>query len=210
MNEINFGRIFVYDDNKENLQNFGKFINSRDIQIFGTDNLYKLLQYSKHITPDVMVIDIEEKDCPSEAMIAHFEQEINPEKYPIIVIKNKSTPFQTHPQIAHYIYKPFDLLQLNDILESYCDGNKHHNILLLDSYHEENGKLHNEMQRHNYSYFEVHNENAAKLYLTKNTPDIVCIEYLPDFISARHNLRHPRIFYVDRQQDITEIKKFLH
>ena len=97
-----------------------------------------------------------------------------------------------------------------DITESYCLGGKKHDILLLDTYSKQYNPLKFALLEQGYSIFEVHNIDAAKLYLSQNKPRIVGIEYTPTFIPARHTLLHNHIFYVDRAQDITEIKKFLH
>lgn len=210
MSNLALGRIFVYDDNRKRLQGFRDFFANKDIQIFGTDNLYQLLNYSKEITPDVLIFDLQRNSRTGMVALEHFGQEIKPHKYPIIVIKPYPDPFHISPDIAHYLRSPLDIATFFDILESYSLGHKHHHVMLLDNFDEKPGKLHLHLQKNNYSYFEVHNEHAARLYLKKNAPDVVLVEFSPAFVAVRHTLRHPHIFYVDRQQDDIEIKKFLH
>lgn len=204
------GRIFVYDDNRTELMALRNVLESHNLEMFGTDNVYQLLQYADEINPDVMVFDIADDYTPATATLKHFGQEIHPERYPIIVLKPQQFPFNQYSSIAHYLHTPLDMRKFIDILESYGNGGKQHDILLLDSYSETKGNFHQELERHNISYFEVHNADAARIYLEKNTPQIVCIEYKLPYISARHSLYHPQIFYVDRHQDLTEIKNFLH
>ncbi len=210
MQQSSLGRIFIYDDNKPMLSAFKDIFTSHAFQMFGTDNVYQLLQYAKEITPDVMIFDIEENYTAATSTINHMGREINPEKYPIIVLKPQSYKFKVFPQIAHYLHTPLNMPKFIDILESYCVGNKQHDIMLLGSYNEKPGKFRQQLDSLNYSYFEVHNEDAARLYLAKNTPKIVCIEYSLPYITARHHLNHKHIFYVDRDQYITEIQNFLH
>ncbi len=207
MIENNSGRIFVYDDNRPMLSAFKDIFDSRSLRMFGTDNMYKLLNYTGEITPNVMVFDL--SDGISAASFKEFIAQNTAANCPIIVIKPQHTAFNFFPEIAHYLHFPADMHKFTDIIESYCIGGKRHDVLLLDSYSENAGKFRQQLEQYGYTYFEVHNDNAARIYLSKNNPKAVCIEYTPHFIAAHHYLRHNRIFYVDREQDITEIKKFI-
>ena len=209
-NQSSLGRVFIYDDNRPMLAAFRDVFNSHALQMFGTDNVYQLLQYAHEITPDVMIFDIKDDYTPAASTIKHMASEINTLEYPIIVLKPQEHPFNIYPGIAHYLHTPKDLHKLMDIVESYSIGRKTHDILLLEKYTETAGNFLRQAESRSLSVFEVHNENAARLYLAKNTPQTICIEYTLPFITARHNLNHPQIFYVDREQDITEIQKFLH
>ena len=57
--------------------------------------------------------------------------------------------------------------------------------------------------------FEVHSPDAAQQYLQKNNPNVICVEYGQPFQPVPHLMNRPHIFYVDRQHDIAEIRKFL-
>lgn len=201
------GQVFLYGNQQLQEKNFGDFFAGQSLKMFGSDNLYQIIRYAKEISPDIMVFHLtDEKFHPIE----HFSNEINETPYPIIVIQSNNKMFYKHPSVAHYLRIPQDLEKLSDIAESYSLGHKNHQILLLDTFSEKFDTLHKYISQNNYSFFEVHNTKAAELYLQKNTPKVVCVEYTPQFIAARHKLTHERIFYVDRTQDITEIKKFLN
>ena len=204
------GRVFIYDDNIPMLHEFEKMLWQHDLETFGTNNVYKLLQYSKEINPDVLIFEVDNEQTPAKATLNHIGKEINTELYPIIIVRPEGQKFSTYKEIAHYIHSPIDITKFIDIIESYCVGNKKHDIMLVSSYNEEKTPFIKQIEQCGVDYFHVHNEDAAKLYLTKNNPQIVCVEYSPTYISARHNLHHPHVFYVDSHQDITEIKNFLH
>lgn len=204
------GHIFIYDDNRSRLQAFRNFFAKENLQIFGTDNLYQLLKYAGEITPDILIFSFKENSRTGAVVLEHFGREINPHAYPVIVIKPQTEPFHTHPDIAHYLRTPLNIANFRDILESYSLGNKHHQIMLLDSFSETTDKLHEQLKKHGYSCFEMHNEHAARMYLKKNAPDMVFVEYSLPFIAIRHTLQHPHIFYVDRRQESIELQKFFH
>ena len=176
----NFGHIFVYNNTEQNIAALQNILSS---------GVYKTF---------------------SEETGESFAKQINLTTFPIVLTKPHSQKFSAHQRVAHYIHLPLEIAKLQDIIDSYCIGNKNHQILLLNEYRPQYDQLHRSLDTSGYTYFEVHNASAAEIYLQKNHPHTVFIEYTPKLITARHNLQHNRIFYVDRQQDITEIEKFLN
>ena len=203
------GQIFVYDGKAAQLRAYKDFFALRTLQMFGTDNIYKLTQYAEEIPPEIMIFNL--GDNPQQTASAlnwlATKSEIT---YPVIVLNPHNENFVPNRHIAHYLTAPFDNRKFMDIIDSYCIGNKHHQVLLLDTLTALPSPVSRQLQQHGYNFFETHTGCAANLYLSKNTPDIVCIEYSLPFILERHHLQHNRIFYVDRQQDIAEIEAFLH
>lgn len=203
------GKVFLYNENKSPLSAFDDFFADRSLQMFGSDNLYHMIKYAREINPDMMIFSIQSEPEKTFSAVEHFEENIMVQ-YPVIVIRNDDIPFKTYSSVAHYLRLPRDSEKFTDITESYALGGKNHPIMLLGSYNENTGTLKQQLNADNIPYFEVHNGIAAELYLRKNTPQTIFIENTETYKTARLRLRHNRIFYVDRQQDITEIKKFLN
>ena len=199
-------QIFIYNGNPQNALFFSRFEDLHSFGTFTTENIFQLQQYTQAISPRVLIFNITDAQTLADLKtILHH----TPPKYPLIVVAPRSIHLQPNENVAHYI--PADDPQmLTDVVESYCLGNRRHDVMLLASYSAESYPLKTALLQDNHSVFEVHHPEAARLYLARNKPRIVCIEYSPAFIPARHTLLHPHIFYVDRAQDITEIKKFLH
>lgn len=210
MRFANFGHVFVYDNTEQKTPILQNILSSGVYKTFTTSNVYQFLQYAGEITPNVMIFNLDDNNKYSRETLENFNRQISLTSCPIILTKPQIQPFSLHQRIAHYIHLPLETKKLIDIVESYCLGNKKHRIMLLNTYSPQYDKLHRSLDIGGYSYFEVHNEQAAEIYLSKNNPQTVLIEYNPTLIAARHNLRHNRIFYVDRRQDITEIERFLN
>ena len=206
----NFGHIFVYNNTEQNIAVLQNILSSGIYKTFSTGNVYRFLQYAKELSPDLMIFNLDDERKYSEETGASFDQQIRLTDFPIVLTKPQNQKFSVNQRIAHYIHLPLEIAKLQDIIESYCLGNKNHQILFLSEYHPHYDKLHRSLDINGYTYFEVHNSEAAETYLSKNNPQTVFIEYSPKLIAARHNLQHNRIFYVDRGQDITEIEKFLN
>ncbi len=204
------GRILVYDDNKTSLNSFADLLHSHNLQMYGTDNLYKLIRYSDELKTDAVVLSIHDNSKISKALLEHWDK--HPKKYPLILLKphSASATAEINPLIAHYITAPIDINRLLDILESYSIGYKKHRIMLLSAYNPKDKNFCEVNAIDKSDCFEVHNESAAEQYLHKNSPEMVFVEHTPPFISARHHFNHPHVFYVDRKQDIAEFKNILH
>lgn len=203
------GRIFVYDNISAQLSVYQDFFDSRSLPMFGTDNIYKLTKYSAEISPGAMIFNL---NRDSRQVLSALKQlsangDVN---FPVIVLNPYNIEFKPTDIVSHYLTAPINPLHFMDIIESYYIGGKRHQILLLNSISETPGYFQQRIKSRGYSYFEVHNGIAANLYLQKNMPKIVCIEYNASYIIERHNLQHDHIFYVDRQQDIDEIEFFLN
>ena len=210
MRDSDFGHIFIYNNTEQNIEVLHNLLSSKVYKTFTTENVYQFLQYAKELYPNVMIFNLDDEKKRSEETTNSFEQQISLTDFPIVLTKPHNQKFTVHPRIAHYIHLPLEIAKLRDIVESYCLGNKNHQILLLSEYSPQYDKLHRSLDISGYDYFEVHNEKAAEIYLSKNNPRTVFVEYTPKWITARHNLRHDNIFYVDRQQDITEIERFFN
>lgn len=203
------GNIFYFDTRRDTRSAFVDMFANKALQTFASDNIYQFLRYARELSPNVMILNLSGSDRQTTAAIKNFEAQIAATQFPIIVIKTRNEAFTVNPRIAHYLSMPEDYHQLTDIIESYSYGHQKHQLMLLDRYSPHSDKLHEWLAARNISYFEVHNPDAAAVYLQKNSPSAVWIEYVPEFITARHTLPHQRIFYVDRHQDTAEIQKFL-
>ena len=147
------GYIVAFDRSLLNLSILQKVLKKRHIKTFGTNNLFRLLNYLNELKTDALLVNI---------------------------------------------------------LESYSLGSKRHRIMLLNKYAPNAESFCDLIPELNDSNcFEVHSSAAAQQYLQKNSPDVICVEYGQKFVPAPHLLHRPHIFYVDRQQDIAEIRKFL-
>lgn len=201
--------IFYFDASRGFQTAFADMLADNSLQTYTSDNIYQFLRYARELPPSVMIFNLNSNDEPTAEVLQNFINDGNALQYPIIVMKPQNTEFVINPRIAHYLSMPFDFHKLTDIIESYGYGHKNHQIMLLDRFSPKSDRLHQWLAARNISYFEVHNADAAILYLQKNQPQAVWVEYSPEFIAVRHSLPHQRIFYVDRHQDSAEIQKFL-
>ncbi|MBO6290263.1 MAG: hypothetical protein J6N45_08075 [Alphaproteobacteria bacterium] len=198
-------KVFIYNNDAENSVFFQQLQDLSSFDSFTTNNVYKLQQYTEALTPRVTIFNITDA-----ASLADLKSSLNHHTpvSPLVVVAPESMRLEPNENVAHYI-RAGDMAQLTDVVESYCLGNKKHDVMLLLSYSSTQSPLQKALSDEGYSIFSVHQAEAARQYLARNKPRIVCVEYAPRFIVARHMLFHPHIFYVDRAQDITEIKKFL-
>lgn len=209
MKNIYLGRVFIYDTDKQNLSELKEYFENHSFEVFGTDNIYQLLNYARELNPNIIIFRVEENYNPVRASLSKLIPDVSGRNYPIVLIKPKQFEFVYHKGVAHYLHSPFKLADLLEIVESYCIGQKQHHIMMLNRYSENQNKFMQQIKKAEYKCFEVHNEEAAQLYLRKNNPQAVCIEYAKGFIKTPNQISQSKIFYVDSQDDIAEIKKFL-
>ena len=199
-------QIFIYGSPMIDNAAWEYLTENHRVQTFQTDNIYQLQQYTLEITPQILIFNISD----AASLVALKQTLARLKNTPLIILLSPPIEISNLPQVAHHLHHPVNLAELTKIVECYSLGHHQHDALLLDSPNQSSSPLKQKLLQSGYSVFETHTIAAAQLYLQKNTARAVLIEYMPQFIAGRHYLRHERIFYVDRHQDITEISKFLH
>ena len=125
------GNIFIYNNNRINQQLYHNGLKERGYFLFDTDNLHKFTLYHKEITPNVLLFDFD-RSTPID-FIASLGRRYERSNIPLIVVSEAPKALIYHPAISHYLTHNQAKEQLLNILESYCSGNKHHNILYINN-----------------------------------------------------------------------------
>lgn len=208
MKQTSQGYIVAFDRSRLNLKILQNALSKRHIKMFGTDNLFRLLNYINELKIDALLITVHHNDKPANALLEELSKPNI--RFPLIILKPQKLTLHQNIQAAHYLSEADSAKRLLNILESYSLGCKQHRVMLLNKYSPNTESFCTLIPELNDSNcFEVHNQNAARQYLEKNSPDVICVEYGQHFTPVPHLMNRPHIFYVDRQQDIAEIRKFL-
>ncbi len=204
----NLGNIFLYNNNTINKAIYHQELEKMGYFLFDTDNLHKFTLYNKEIIPNVILFDFA-FHTPLE-YITSLENKFERSSIPIIVVSEAPRALIYHPSVSHYLSHEEARKNLEDILETYCVGNKRHHILYINLKPYERSDFAKSVQASEYSIFEVNTINAAQLYMKKNTPNIICINFLPALSKSQKLFSFPKTFYVDNTQNIKEMEQFLH
>ncbi len=204
----NLGNIFLYNNNRQNKAIYHQELEPIGYFLFDTDNLHKFTFYHKEIIPHVMLFDF--AAFTSLEYITAIESKLENTSIPIIVVSEAPQSLIYHPNISHYLSHKEARKSLREILETYCVGNKRHHILYINLKPYERSDFSKSVTESEYTMFEVHTINAARQYIQKNTPTIICVNFLPNLHQSPKLFSFPKTFYVDNTQNIKEVKQFLH
>ncbi len=202
------GNIFLYNNNNINKTIYHENLEKLGYYLFDTDNLYKFTLYNKEITPNIILFDFAPNT--SANFITSLEERFERSDTPIIIVSEEPKSLIYHPSVSHYITHNEAQKGLNEIIETYCIGNKNHQILYINLKPHEKSDFSKSIQNSKYSTFEVHTINAAQTYLQKNTPTIICINFLPALSKSKKIFSFSNTFYVENTQNIKEFEQFLH
>ena len=202
------GNIFLYNTNQINKQLYHNELEKRGYFIFDTDNLHKFSLYNKEITPDVLLFDFDRHT--KNSFIISLEHRFERSKIPLIVVSEAPVALIYHPSISHYLTHDKAKTDLLNIIETYSVGNKLDHILYINLKPYEPSNFTRSAKEKGYKIFEVNNINSASIYLKKNHPSIICINFLPSLSKTKKLFSHPKTFYVENKQNVEEIEHFLH
>ena len=172
--------------------------------MFATSNIYKFVKYARELQPDLIIVDIDASAMKDSHVLGYLRNYKRLTDKPILMVGKHFN--RCYAGIAHYATKPYAVQALDEIIESYCNGNKKHDVLLIDECIKANGKIKETILRQNLSCFEVTDANAAHYYLKKNTPKCICISLPYDkCIEAEKKLKHNKIFFVENYKQLKNL-----
>jgi len=203
-----FGIICIFSEDSDLL--FEQTIRLRDkgYLVFATSNIYKFVRYAKELQPDLMIVDIDASAMRDYHVLEYMRNYKRLDDKPILMVAKNFN--RCYAGIAHYATKPYALKSLDEIIESYCQGNKKHDVLLIDECIKADGRIKETILEQNLSCFEVTDTNAACYYLKKNNPKCICIS-LPyeKCTDAEQKLKHDKIFFVENYKQLKNLSRLI-
>ena len=94
------GKIFIYEQNAQTLQNFASDFQAQGFFTFGTDNIYRFLKYANAVHPDVVIMNIPQNFETDDTFWKEVRQNLCHEKCPQIFI-NAKAPFEELQNTLH-------------------------------------------------------------------------------------------------------------
>lgn len=204
-------RIFMLDDDTIILSLYRDLLESRGYDVFTTTNAYKFLLYAKELAPDIFILDVNMPELGGWEVVNLLNKDEKFQNIPVIMLTVVSEHgLSVAKGVAHYLNKPTDSEKILDIIDSYCKGNKEHDLLLVNDYEPMFSTVKEAIKDNKFSYFEVHDVNAANVYLDKNRPQIVCVKFEEKYYEAAKNkLHHDKIYFVKDKQSIDNLRDII-
>lgn len=210
MEEKNAGRVFMLDDDLFFLELYRNLLEARGYEVFTETNAYKFLLYAREVHPDIIVLDINMPDVSGWEVLQLLDEEAKALAPVIMTTVEADKGLAVAKGVAHYLPKPLDMERFLEIVETYCAGQKKHDILLLEDYNPFDVSVRDVLNEFKLSFFSVNDVNAAILYLNKNLPWAVCVNFDAErFNEVKSRLRHERIIYVENRDTIKELALLL-
>lgn len=201
------GRIFMLDDDKIFLDLYQNLLEAKGYDVFATDNAYKFLMYSRELHPDIMFLDLNMPEMNGWDVLAEIADDTLLSEIPVAMLTVSSDEdLATVKGAAHFLHKPVDFQHMSDILESYCQGEKNHDFLLIQDYEPLFTQMVGLLTSRNRSCFSTHSVKAAKKYLKKNKPKKIAVKLSDEaFQNTKEYLGVEDIVQVTGLQDLEKL-----
>lgn len=202
------GTICIFSEDTDLLYEQAVRLNDRNYLAFATSNIYKFVKYARELHPDLIVVDMDASAMNDVRVHAYLHRYRSLTNKPILMLGRKLE--QCYRGIAHYVTKPYALQFFDEIVESYCDGNKQHDVLLIDDCNSRDDKILDAIRQQNLSCFEVNDTDAARYYLLKNHPRCICLN-LPyeQCTKVEPKIHHDKIFFVDNYKQVRNLARLI-
>lgn len=202
------GIVCIFSEDATLLYEQSKRLSDKNYLVFATSNIYKFVKYVKELQPDIMVFDMDARALIDRRVWAFLRKHSTLDHKPVLMVGKHLD--RCYNGIAHYEVKPYAIKNFDDIVDSYCRGNKKHDVLLIDECNHSNKKIKDEISSQNLSCFEVQDTNAARYYLLKNNPRCICLN-LPyeKCIKLEPYLQHEKIFFVENSSQVKNLARLI-
>lgn len=204
------GKIFMLDDDVILLDMYKTLLESWGYEVFTTSNAYKYLMYAREMMPDIFILDLNMPETNGWDVLQMLKQEEKLHKVPVVILTIQSErELAEAAEVAHYLHKPLEAAKLQEIVETYCVGNKNHDLLLLDDFRPMLSALKDEIEKRGWRCFEIHDLGAAQGYLQKNNPKVVAVSLEGQYDETKGKLDHQRVMSLENLQNLNDIGLFL-
>lgn len=201
------GKIFMLDDDGVILSLYQELFEAKGYDVFATTNAYKLLLYAREIKPDIFILDINMPTLSGWEVLDMIKKDEKLQEIPVIMLSVlRDANLALAKGAAHFLNKPLEMDALTDIVESYCLGNKNHDVLLFEDFDAVDSPFERSIKESRMSLFQVHELQAAKRYLSKNKPRVVCLCLSDEANKKAHEkLEHEHIVDVTKDGHIKDV-----
>lgn len=176
--------------------------------VFATSNIYKFVKYSRELQPDLIIFDVDASALQDTKVMHYLRQYQSYTHKPVLLLGSRFD--RCYQGVAHYEQKPCSSDKLDEIIESYCRGNKQHDVLLIDDCAHKDDKIRETIVDQKLSCFEVSDTDAARRYLLKNNPRCICLNLPYDkCVQVEPQIEHQKIFFVDNYQQVKNLSRLI-
>ena len=115
------GRIFILDNDPIILNMYAEFLRGHGLDVFATDNAYKMILYAREIQPNVIVLDVNMPLINGWQVLEYLKSDNRLRDIPVIIM---TTSDEVHKAISlgaiNFLLKPVEPLKLLTVVEDYC------------------------------------------------------------------------------------------
>lgn len=199
------GTICIFSEDSDLLYEQTARLSDKNYLVFATSNVYKFVRYAGELLPDVLIIDTDAKALHDEQVLAYLRRYRSRANSPVLLVGSSFD--RCYRGIAHYAQKPQNF---DEILDSYCRGNKEHDVLLIDDCFNKDDKIRETILGQNLSCFQVSDADAARRYLRKNHPRCICLNMPYDKCTkVEPRINHDKIFFVDNYKQVKNLSRLI-
>ena len=202
------GIVCIFSEDSNLLYEQTSRLSDKGYLVFSTANVYKFVRYAQELQPDLIVFDMDAKAIQDERVVNYLQRYQYQSHRPVLMLGKRLD--RCYQGVAHYEQKPYTLKDFDAIIESYCQGNQEHDVLLIDDCVHKDNKIKNAILEQNLSCFDVSDADAARYYLQKNRPRCICLNMPYDKCTKiEAKLGHDKIFFVDNYKQVKNLARLI-
>ena len=116
------GRIFMLNDDPIMLNMYAEFLRGHGLDVFATDNAYKMILYAREIRPNLIILDVNIPIMTGWQVLEYLKSDVKLRSIPVVML---TMPNEVQKAIAlgaaNFLLKPVEPLKLLSMVNDYCE-----------------------------------------------------------------------------------------
>lgn len=116
------GRIFMLNDNPLMLNMYAEFLRGHGLEVFATDNAYKMILYAREMQPNLIIMEVNISLMNGWQVLEYLKSDAKLRDIPVVMM---TMPDEVQKAIslgaANFLLKPVEPLNLLSMVKDYCE-----------------------------------------------------------------------------------------
>lgn len=130
----NCGRIFMLNDNPLMLNMYADFLRRHGLDVFATDNAYKMILYAREIRPNLIVMEVNIPIMNGWQVLEYLKSDAKLRDIPVVML---TMPDEVQKAISlgadNFLLKPVEPLNLLSMVKDYCEYQINQDAWIFDN-----------------------------------------------------------------------------
>ena len=137
------GKVFMLDDDLIRLNMYATFLRGHGLDVFATDNAYKMILYAREMRPSVFVLEVNMPIMNGWDVLEYLKRDVKLRDVPVVMLAMADEVGKAISLGAdNFLLKPVEPIKLLEAIRDYCLFQDYPEALIINKLQNNKGQEH--------------------------------------------------------------------